>query len=396
MHYTNISASLKIRRFATYPIIAIIVMFNASCNNPEQTTPSFDAKVGLTESLRLAMAATETPGALLAWQQGDNPAQIVALGVSNIDLKTPITSDVHMLIGSVTKLFTSQLALLLVQEGKLSPNDKISQYVTGVPRGDEITLRQLANHTSGLPDAISNPQFQKAIMGKPDRQWTARKILAYAFEQESHFPPGEGWRYANTNTILLALAAQGVSDQKIDELISRYILTPYGLDNSGFTMAGALPEPNSHGYRFGAQGRPIGYGEVFYDVTEYSPSWSHAAGAMYSTIDDLIAIAKALAQGDLLNEETRAELHQYVQTGDSDWQYAWGIELFGKMVGHRGDVPGYQCCLAYVPSLDLAIVAMTNLSNDQHARGPANMLANIIYEYHLQLKNQPITAKANY
>lgn len=322
-------------------------------------------------TLDSAMELSGAPGAVVAL-----PGEpIKAVGSADWERTRPMTVDMRFRIGSVTKLFIGNVILKLRDQGKLSLDDTIDRYVREVPNGDRITLRQLGNHTSGLPDAIRNQAFQKAIVAEPGREWRADEILRFAFEGNKALPaPGTKWSYTNTNTILLALAAEKVTGTPWPQLLQREILTPLGLEDTSVPADARLPLPHPPAYRHGKPAHPIGYGKIRFDVTGYSASWTHAAGNMISTAGDLRKAAKALCEGSLLNEDSRRELHAWVPTGVADHRYGFCIESWNGFTGHRGDVPGFQAVVAIAEGTGNTFVILTNLSNTPDGEGPANTL----------------------
>lgn len=319
-----------------------------------------------------------SPGALAAWQRGKQTPELWTSGNSSVEGGRPISIQDHMRIGSVSKLFIGTLILRLVDDGDLSLDEPVAKYVAGVPGGEDITLRHLGNHTSGLQGAIYSQDFQKAIVAQPERIWKPEEILAYAYRLPSKFDPGKGWNYANTNTLLLALVAEKASGMKLGEALKKHVFDPLELQNSGILPGKVLPKPHTNAYRYGKKDHPIGYGDVFFDVSRYNASWTHAAGDMYATIEDLIKVVKPLCQGELLSPATRSELHRWVETGKPNWKYGFCIEAWNGLIGHRGDVPGYQALIAYDEKEELAIAVVTNLSNTPEGKGPANEIAGAI------------------
>ena len=143
-------------------------------------------------------------------------------------------TDFYSRIGSVTKTFTVTAVLQLADQGKLGLDDSIAEFIDGVPLGDRITLRQLARMQSGLFNYSESPEFQQAVFADARRTFTPRELLNYALEQPNRFPPGEGFEYSNTNTVLLGLVVQKVSGQPLPDYIHDHILVPLGMSHTSF------------------------------------------------------------------------------------------------------------------------------------------------------------------
>ena len=150
-------------------------------------------------AINQAMRTASVPGAIVGvWgQQGQ---YVWAAGIAD-----------NSRIGSVTKTFTVTGVLQLVDEGKLGLDDPIAKYVDGVPSGDQITLRQLADMQSGLCNYTATDTFRDALFADPHRTFSPRELLGYAFARSAVFPPGQGFDYSNTNTVLLGLVVEKVS-----------------------------------------------------------------------------------------------------------------------------------------------------------------------------------------
>lgn len=334
----------------------------------------------LAESLHAELLAMECPGAIVGIAVGDQAPQVFCLGVADVQTKSPMQRSFRMRIASVTKPFLGTAILLLVDEGKLELDDPISQFVPGVPAGDKINLRQLANNTSGIFNSIENKAFQAAIIADPQRDWPAREILAAAFAKPSYNAPGEAWRYSNTNAVLLGQVIEEVTGKPHAEFIKARILATLGLENTDFVDGPSLPSPSPSGYRNGYENKWLGYGQTFYDVTGYSAAWTGAAGNMYSTIDDLLKAAKPIATGSLLSDTSRDELHAWVETTIPDLQYGFCLGHYRGWQGHAGDVPGFASFLGYLPAHDATIVVLANLSNNKDGTSPAERLRDVVIQ----------------
>lgn len=350
----------------------IVALFIVSC--------VAGADQSLESKLNDKIVAMECPGALVGIFKADGTIDRYALGVADVKTRAPMQLGMHMRIASLTKPMLGTVVLLLAEEGKLSLDDPISKYVDGVPNGEKITLRQLGNNTSGLFNSIENKDFQKAIMADPKKDWPLQVILDYAFVRESYAAPGERFRYSNTNAVLLGMAVKKVTGQKWSEVVKERICKPLSLTNTAEPgPGGELPEPRPSAYRNGYADKVIGYGDTFYDVTDYSASWTGPAGALYSTLDDLGRAIKPIATGQLLKEESRKEFHHWVDTGRPGFRYGFCIAQLNGGIGHRGDVPGFNATAIYFPERDCSVVTLTNLSNNKdRTTMPADELADLV------------------
>ena len=334
--------------------------------------------IKLEQNLKNRLTEMQCPGALIGvFPDAGKPTRI-AVGVGDLNTKQPMTLDMHMRIGSVSKPFLGTVVLQLAAEDKLSLDDPIAKFVDGVPQGRDITLRMLGQHTSGLFNSIENADFQQAIMIKPGKAWQAEDILSFSFSQHPYNAPGTQWRYSNTNAILLGMVVEKVTGNKYEDEIYSRICVPLGLKRTNAPKDGKLPLPHPIAYRNGQKAKVIGYGDVLYDVTGYSSSWTHAAGNLYSTLDDLGKAARCIATGSLLSKHGRKELFDWSDTKRENLQHGFFIFQYKDgSIGHAGDVPGYNAVIKYYPAKRLSIVALTNISNNKDGTMPAEELAEL-------------------
>ena len=287
---------------------------------------------------------------------------------------TPMKTDFYHRIGSVTKTFTVTGVLQLVDQGKVALDDPVGKYVDGVPRGDKITLRQLARMQSGLANYTESTQFQDALFADPRRPFTPQELLAFGFAQPESFPPGEGFEYSNTNTVLLGVLVEKISGQPLHDYIGDHILTPLAMSRTSFPTTNAFPEPHAQGYTVQTgDGREA-------EATDWNPSWGWAAGAMISTLDDLRIWAPALATGKLLTPEVQAQRLQTVGLPGRPSQDGYGLGIFnlGGWIGHNGSLPGYQTVVAYLPEKEITMVIELNTDIEVQGAEPSTTLATAI------------------
>ena len=316
------------------------------------------------------MTAAAIPGAMVGiW--GPDGDYVRAFGVADKTSRVPMKTDFYSRIGSVTKTFTVTAVLQLADQGKLGLDDPIARFVDAVPSGDRITLRQLARMQSGLFNYSASPAFQQAMFADPRRAFTPRELLDYAFAQPARFPPGAGFEYCNTNTILLGLVVEKVSGQPLPSYIHDHILVPLRLDHTSFPTSNAFPDPHAQGYtEQTADGRET-------TATDWNPSWGWAAGAMISTLDDMRGWAQALATGALLTPQMQAQRLQTVGSPGMPPQDGYGLGIFnlGGWIGHNGSLPGYQAVTVYLPQNHTTLVLLINTDIDYQGGAPSSALA---------------------
>jgi D-alanyl-D-alanine carboxypeptidase len=301
------------------------------------------------ESFELAAA----PGAIVGVRTPEG-TWTAAYGFADPGTEAPMTADMHMRIGSVTKTFTGTLILQLAQEGKLALGDTIDKYYPGIPNGDRVTLTQLANMTSGIASYYTDA-FLERYFAHPETIFTPDELIAYGVSASPVFEPGEMFNYSNTNTILLGKVIEKVTAMPIQDALDQLILTPLGLaDTSLPDVSPAIPEPHPQGYTLqGAQtpGEPL-------NATNWSPSFGWTAGGMISNLDNMLTYNRALGTGQgLLSEQSQiARLTSFPEPAG----YGFALGCVDGWVGHTGELPGFNTALYYDTATDTSVVVLVN------------------------------------
>src|SRR5881394_44997 len=181
----------------------------------------------LDEAIRRGIKRASAPGAIVGIWHDDRAPYVRTFGVRDTASGQPMATDLSMRIGSNTKAFVVTGILMLADQGKLGLDDPIDRYVKGVPSGERITLRQLAQMRSGLYNYADDTN--KDLPTQHLRKWTPQELLEVAFRHPLLFPPGTKFDYCNTNTVLLGLVVEKVSGQPLASFIEQKILKPEGL-----------------------------------------------------------------------------------------------------------------------------------------------------------------------
>jgi D-alanyl-D-alanine carboxypeptidase len=268
-----------------------------------------------------AIVATGVPGAVAV---AVGPARRVeaAAGLADLGTGEPLTVDHRFRIGSVTKIFVAALALQLVDEGLLELD------AGAVPFAEGITVRQLLNHTSGLPDFVGDVvEFFEPYRRDLGHRWEldARDELRLVMELPRLFPPGQGWSYHGSNYIVLRLLVEEATGTTLRDALRQRVLGPLGLTRTdlvegpllGDCARGYLPADNPV--------LPGGPGPV--DVTEIDVPFHRAGGGIVSTAAEIATLLRA---------GLREEMFQAI---DSDWletdRYGLGIGEITSLMGRQ-------------------------------------------------------------
>ncbi|MFJ3727036.1 serine hydrolase domain-containing protein [Streptomyces sp. NPDC090045] len=343
----------------------------------------------LDDAIRKVQTEAKVPGVIVALSAPGKGEYVRSFGIADKATGAPMAPGLNMRIGSETKTFTVTALLQLVDEGKVGLDDPIGKYIAGVPNGDLITLRQLAEMRSGLFNYSEDEGFFKALTSDPRRPFTPQELLAYSFKHPVLFAPGAQFYYCNTNLILLGLVVEKVSGIPLADYIDREVVRPAGLRHTLFPTGAEFPSPHAHGY---TDQTATGKTE---DATDWNPSWGWAAGAMISDLTDLRSWAKTLATGTLLTPATQAERLKVIDALPGTG-YGLGIFNVQGWIGHNGSLPGYQSLTVYLPQAQATLVVMLNTDIAYQGSEPSTLFGRAITEivtpeHVFTLPAQPVT-----
>ena len=223
-----------------------------------------------------------------------------ASGYGNLAPRTRMRVTDRFRIGSETKMFVSTVVLQLVGEGKLSLDDTVERRLPGlIPNGNDITVRQLLNHTSGLYDYAEDKAFL-AQLDNRRKVWAPRQLIALGTAHKPAFPPGAKWGYSNTGYIALGLMVEDATGNTLGAELRERIIEPLRLRGTSFDTRPQIAGRYAHGYSRLRKPR-------LYDASFVEPSLFWAAGAIVSTVDDLARFHDALLRGASSAQAARSD-----------------------------------------------------------------------------------------
>jgi D-alanyl-D-alanine carboxypeptidase len=218
---------------------------------------------------------------------------------------------------------------------------------------------------SGIPSYTFDPGFQATLFGSPETAWTPDQLIDVIRGKDlgpevGAFEPGTQTFYSNTNTVLLGMVIEQVAGKPLPEVIRSGIIEPLGLTHTDFPLDASFADPHARGYT--VQGQDEG---VPADATEWNPSWGWAAGAMTSSLDDLLVWGKALVTGEgLLGQEmqaTRLDSFDFsIPPNSPSRAYGLGIGLANGWYGHTGELPGYNTVVQRQRDAGITLVVMAD------------------------------------
>jgi len=346
----------KTKSGAGYLVIAILSCLCALTCFSRGSTHTLSKRDILKKILDSQMAKYKVPGAIVGMWFPGNGTWVMGAGQGDINTgAAPVQTD-KLRIGSLTKTFTATVVLQLVDEKKLSLDDKLSKYEPQVPGADGITIRQLLNMTSGLFNYTDDAAFWDEFKKSPGAAWAPQRMVDIAIAHPAVFSPGRKYMYCNTNYILLGMIIEKVTARTAGDEITTRIIDRLGLKNTSFPMTPDLPGTYMHGY-VPAEGEKNGTGK-FEDLSICSPTPFWTAGGIISNLDDLKIWAQALATGKLLSKQMHAEQVKF--SAPNTKSYGLGVMNAGIALGHSGEVPGYNSSMYYFPSSKSTSITLIN------------------------------------
>lgn len=307
------------------------------------------------------------PAALGTLTEVGGTKRSLASGLSNLDDQQAAAPDGQVRIASNTKMFTATVVMQLVDENAVDLDEPIETYLPGLVKGGgidagQISVRQLLQHTSGLPEYIGLLLDHEGGLA---RYWSPRDTLDMALTQPAVFDPGSRWEYSNTNYLVLGLLIERVTGEPLDKQIDQRIIQPLGLTATLLPHGGDRSIPGQH---------PLGYhpdpvtGDLV-DTTELDPGATWAAGGMVSTPTELNTFMQALFAGKLTSPAALDDMLSTVPAEEEVWPgsgYGLGVQSYpltcgGVAWGHGGDILGYETRNAVNESGEAVTVAVTAL-----------------------------------
>ena len=319
----------------------------------------------LEDAVKSTLQTFGVPGAAVGvWtQQGQ---WILTTGLGDEATERSVRRSDHFAIRSVTKSFTVTLVLQLVNDsnGTINLDDPIGNYLDGIPNGETITVRQLANMTSGLFNYTQDETFVDEFRKDLTRSWTTDELLSFAFDGSAHnqfnFQAGTQYEYSNTNTLVLGKLVEVLAGKPFEEVLEERILEPLKLEETAFLSGTKLPRPSVHGYNgMGDDGRPLKIVASF--------SSQGFAGGMVSTLHDLGKWGGALATGALLPPDLQRQRFVTRATAPDVHSplydhYGLGMGEVAGWWGHTGDGLGFEAGVFHQIERNQTIAILLNES----------------------------------
>jgi len=311
----------------------------------------------------------------------DNTALGFASGIADSARHQPMRTDSYLEQGSVGKTYVSAVAMQLIKEGKFKLDDKISKYLdhyawfNRLPNAQDITIKMLMEHTSGIMRYEFKDAFTKDLTNNPGKVWKPEELLAYVLDEKPGFKAGEGWDYADTNYIVLGMIMEQVTGKAYYTLLEERILRPYHLTQ---TLPSNKRKLKGLVQGYAGKDNPFGgRSEVLADNGEFiiNPQFEWTGGGIYSTTVDMAKWGKLLYEGKVFDPSLLPVMEDGVPAKmlGANTNYGLGVIIrqspkYGTIYGHSGFFPGYMTEMCYFPKYKMAFAVQTNSSDYKHLK----------------------------
>jgi D-alanyl-D-alanine carboxypeptidase len=314
---------------------------------------------------RLVAAPGGPPGAIATLYR-DGKLTTLSAGRADVTRKAAPRATDHMRIASVAKAFSGALALNLVRAGQLSLDDTIEAVLPTLPKAwGKVTLRELLNHTSGVPDYTKSQAFVEQAETKPRAYVAPKTVIGWVAEEPLEFKPDTKYEYSNTDNIVVGLMVEAVTKRSYASELRRIVLGPARLSQTSLPTKIAIPSPFIHGYVTEPGAEPQ-------DVSEFlNPSGAWASGAIVSTPRDLNAFIRADLGLEFFDKAEQEQQMRWWPGGKSSppgpGKNSAGLALFryqtkcGTVFGHTGNFPGYTQFAAATADGSAAVTMSLNI-----------------------------------
>jgi CubicO group peptidase (beta-lactamase class C family) len=271
-----------------------------------------------------------------------------------VELAVPATADTVYELASVTKQFTATAVMMLVEEGKIGLDDRITQRLDGLPSAwGDVRIRHLLSHTSGIKSYSSIPDFFKTAR----KDYTKEELLQLVAGAPLDFPPGEKWSYSNTGYFLLGMLIEKVTGKSYGAFLHERIFQPLGMTSTQVNDLTQIIKNRATGYTW--------QGDRFRNGEYVSPTQPFAAGALVSTVRDMAKWDAALYADRLLKRSSLARMWTPVRLNDGQattYGFGWQTEEYRtrRRISHSGGIPGFSTEISRFVDDHLTVIVLAN------------------------------------
>lgn len=345
---------------------------------PSAAAPGEIPAAELQARLDKLRAKMKIPGVSVALVWDDGRAWLGASGMRDVAAGDPMTTGTGFALASVSKTFTAAVVLQLVEEGRITLDEPVAPLLPALAMSPRITIRNLLDHTSGLPDYFLNAKIDRPLQAQPDATWTAERAWQYVPAKRPK--PGRFWIYSNSNYLALGELVEAVTGRSLAKEIRSRLLDPLGLETAWYqaveeprvksTIAYRAVATPGGGVRFVPVARPSAVMPFRSVVTA-----AGGAGSMAMTASDAARWMAAFAGGRVLGPDVQAQMvGDVARTAKLKPRLPYGlgiqeVPIAGRYaLGHSGRFLGFRNVVRYLPGEGLAIAVLTNQGVKDPAR----------------------------
>ena len=304
--------------------------------------------------IRAELARQQIPGLAVAIIRGDSTLLAKGYGFANVEHRVPVTAQTMFQSGSVGKQFTSAAVMLLVEAGKLKLEDPITKFFPDGPPGwKDITVRHLLTHTSGIPDYTTDAMDYR-------RDYTEEQLARMAYELKPEFPAGSRWNYSNTGYALLGFIVHKADGRFYGDVLAEHVFKQLGMRSARVISEEDIVPNRAAGY-------VLSNGQLK-NQEWVSPTLNTTAdGALYVSLDDMIAWDRGLRAGRVLTADSWRTINDPVRLRSGNrypYGFGWSVDSIGGQahIGHGGSWQGFRAQIERYLGDNLTVIVLANLA----------------------------------
>lgn len=339
-------------------VLATALVGALAVNRSDASPPTLEARVD--QFVEAEMQREKVPGVAVGVFRKGEVLLAKGYGEANVEHRVPVTRRTVFQSASVGKQFTAVAVMLQVQDGRVALDDSIKKYFPDAPESwRPVTVRHLLTHTSGIQDYFEGPWNGGPGLFDSQRDYTEEEMLRAFYRLPIEAAPGARWHYCNTGYVLLGYLIRRVSGQFYGDVLKERVFTPLGMRTARVISEEDIVPNRAAGYRL--------VNGALKNQEWYAPTVNTTAdGALYFSVDDLLAWDRGLRAGALLSAESWRQVYTPVKLSDGTtypYGFGWFIDISngGPWYRHSGSSQGFKTFISRYRARDITIVVLTNL-----------------------------------
>jgi len=370
----------RVNRFVALIVLCLLFIHYVPARTPAASQPAQQIVVKAEEYMNAAVRVNRFSGSILVARDG-KPLISKGYGMANLELDVPNKPQTVFRLGSLTKQFTAMAVMILQARGKLHTHDPICNYLSDCPIvWQSITIRNLLTHTSGIPDYTHLPSFIQT-MQLPS---THASLVDRFKNMPLEFTPSEKFKYTSSGYYLLGMIIEQISGKSYASFLQKNIFAPLGMTHTGYDSYNRLIKHRAGGYEL--------RGNSIINASYIDMSIPFAAGALYSTTEDLLRWDQALYTEKLVSRKILAEIFTPFK---NIYGYGWVItkQFDRQRIGHDGKINGFSSSIIRFPSDQVTAIVLSNNQNAPSGEIASNLAAIVFgapYKMPQERKSEPL------